>query len=132
MPRSQRLLIVSNRLPITLTEQEGRVLVHESTGGLATGLRAPHERSGGRWIGWLGHQLDRVPAEQRAEVEDQIARRRLVPVPLSDEEVETFYDRVSNAVLWPLFHDRLDRHTELDGRSDGAEDVVDIRLADQS
>jgi trehalose 6-phosphate synthase/phosphatase len=109
MPRSHRLLIVSNRLPITLTEHEGRVAVHQSTGGLATGLRAPHERSGGRWIGWLGHQLDRVPVDQRTEVEDQIARLNLVPVPLSDEEVEAFYDRVSNAVLWPLFHDRLDR-----------------------
>ena len=26
------------------------------TGGLATGLRGPHERSGGFWIGWPGDQ----------------------------------------------------------------------------
>ena len=36
-----RLLIVSNRLPITLTQKEGRLEVARSSGGLATGLAGP-------------------------------------------------------------------------------------------
>ena len=51
---ARRLLIVSNRLPITMRKRGGSMTVERSAGGLATGLRAPHERSGGLWIGWPG------------------------------------------------------------------------------
>jgi trehalose 6-phosphate synthase/phosphatase len=46
-----RLLIVANRLPITVQTTEGTVEVQRSAGGLATGLAVPHEQSGGLWIG---------------------------------------------------------------------------------
>ncbi len=37
---SQRLIIVSNRLPVTVRVEHGDPAVHMSVGGLATGLRA--------------------------------------------------------------------------------------------
>ena len=49
-----RLLIVSNRLPMTMRVQQGAVRVQRSSGGLATGLRGVHEDTGGIWIGWPG------------------------------------------------------------------------------
>lgn len=105
---SGRLLIVSNRLPVTISMQGGEPVVTPSVGGLATGLRTAHERSGGLWIGWPGVR----------ETPDEVARRklaraleamRLVPVPLSAKEVATYYEHVSNGVLWPICHDRLDQ-----------------------
>ena len=45
--RVDRLLIVSNRLPVTVKAELGEVRVVPSAGGLATGLRGPHERSNG-------------------------------------------------------------------------------------
>ena len=41
-----RLLIVSNRLPVTVSTDDGAPHVVPSAGGLATGLRGPHERGG--------------------------------------------------------------------------------------
>ena len=108
-PRSGRLLIVSNRLPVTVIDGPTGPEVRRSVGGLATGLRGPHERAGGLWIGWPGRRLDELPTDDRVALERRMRDLRVVPVALSDDEVEGFYERVSNAVLWPLFHDRLDR-----------------------
>ena len=103
-----RLLIVSNRLPVTLAVRDGRATVSRSSGGLATGLRGPHEQSGGLWIGWPG-ALDGLGTEALHEVDGQLAALRAVPVFLSAPEVEVFYEHISNAVLWPICHDRIDQ-----------------------
>src|SRR5438874_1209360 len=42
-PFMARLLLVSNRLPVTAQVVEGRITIVPSPGGLATGLRAEHE-----------------------------------------------------------------------------------------
>jgi trehalose 6-phosphate synthase/phosphatase len=103
-PTSGRLLIVSNRLPITVKLDEGGVDVVPSSGGLATGLKGPHEKSGGLWIGWPGQQLDGLPAPQKEELAKRFEALRVVPLSLSEEEIERYYEGYSNEILWPLFH----------------------------
>jgi trehalose 6-phosphate synthase/phosphatase len=39
----------------------------------------------------------------------QLDALRTVPVCLDAKEVELFYEQISNAVLWPICHDRVDR-----------------------
>jgi trehalose 6-phosphate synthase/phosphatase len=104
----QRLILVSNRLPVTVKVERGEPSVSRSTGGLATGLRGPHEQSGGLWIGWPG-DVSRMGEPQRRKVEAHLEQLRCVPVYLSSVEVSRYYDGFSNAVLWPLFHYLLDR-----------------------
>ncbi|RYZ44929.1 MAG: bifunctional alpha,alpha-trehalose-phosphate synthase (UDP-forming)/trehalose-phosphatase, partial [Myxococcaceae bacterium] len=103
-----RLLLVSNRLPVTVKAEKDSVSVVRSAGGLATGLSRPHERSGGMWIGWPG-DVSRLTDAQRAQVEKQLADLRCVPLYLSASEVSRFYEGYSNRVLWPLCHYMLDR-----------------------
>ena len=102
-----RLLIVANRLPVTVRATEGGVEVQRSAGGLATGLMRPHEQSDGLWIGWAGAS-DLDPAQQAA-LDRELAAMRLVGVPLSADLVGRFYEGYSNGVLWPLFHYLLDQ-----------------------
>lgn len=103
-----RLLLVSNRLPVTVKVEKEAVSVVRSPGGLATGLSGPHERSGGLWLGWPG-DVSRLTGAQRAQVEGQLAGLRCVPLYLSAGEVSRFYEGYSNRVLWPLCHYLLDR-----------------------
>ncbi|CAM3082693.1 bifunctional alpha,alpha-trehalose-phosphate synthase (UDP-forming)/trehalose-phosphatase [Corallococcus sp. ZKHCc1 1396] len=103
-----RLLLVSNRLPVTVKVEKDSVSVGRSAGGLATGLRRPHERSGGLWIGWPG-DVSRLTDAQRTRVEEQLAELNCVPLYLSASEVSRFYEGYSNRVLWPLCHYMLDR-----------------------
>jgi len=103
-----RLLLVSNRLPVTVKAEKEHVSVVRSAGGLATGLSGPHERSGGLWIGWPG-DVSRLSSAQRAEVESQLTKLRCVPLYLSAGEVSRYYEGYSNRSLWPLCHYLLDR-----------------------
>jgi trehalose 6-phosphate synthase/phosphatase len=105
---ARRLLIVSNRLPVTLRRRHGRVRVERSSGGLATGLRGPHERSNGWWIGWPGETGDFDESEM-ADARRRLDEIRAVPVTIQTDEVGPFYETISNGILWPLFHDQLDR-----------------------
>jgi trehalose 6-phosphate synthase/phosphatase len=104
----RRVIILSNRLPVTVSVDDGRVVVKRSVGGLATGLRRIHSGETGVWVGWPG-QIGDVTASQRDEISRQLASLHSVPVSLSSHEVLVFYEEISNAVLWPVFHDRIDR-----------------------
>src|SRR5919112_594045 len=103
-----RVLIVANRLPITVKVTDGGVDVQRSAGGLATGLLRPHEQSGGLWVGWSGAP-EELTAEQQSELDHQLAAMRLVAVPLTADQVTPYYENFSNGVLWPLFHYLLDQ-----------------------
>ncbi len=103
-----RLLIVANRLPVTVRVTPDGVEVERSSGGLATGLSRPHEQSGGLWVGWSGADQELTEDQQR-ELDRELERLRLVAVPLTSDQVTRYYEGYSNGVLWPLFHYLLDQ-----------------------
>jgi trehalose 6-phosphate synthase/phosphatase len=111
-----RLLIVSNRLPVTVKTENGEVVVSRSAGGLATAMRGPHESGDSLWIGWPG-DVGKVTPEQRAAIDERLASLRTVPVHLSPQELARYYDGFSNGVLWPLFHYLIEK-VRLDARRD--------------
>ncbi|HQZ40361.1 MAG TPA: bifunctional alpha,alpha-trehalose-phosphate synthase (UDP-forming)/trehalose-phosphatase [Vicinamibacterales bacterium] len=105
---SERLLIVSNRLPVSAWLGAGRVRLSSASGGLATGLKPWHERSNGLWIGWPG-DISRFSDAQRAELDRELAARGIAPVHLTSEHIDRYYHGFSNRVIWPLFHYLIDR-----------------------
>jgi trehalose 6-phosphate synthase/phosphatase len=106
--KAQRLLIVSNRLPITAQLEGDQVTFSQASGGLATGLRGAHERMGGVWIGWPG-PIPRLSKSQRAALDQQLREKGIVALQLTRQEIKEYYEEFSNGVLWPIFHYLLDR-----------------------
>jgi alpha,alpha-trehalose-phosphate synthase [UDP-forming] len=99
----QRLIIVSNRLPISLKKEGGRWSVHASSGGLVTALAPVLRNRGGVWVGWPG--VAGLPDAQRVvERATPNIGYTLVPVNLSEEELSQYYYGFSNEIVWPLFH----------------------------
>lgn len=104
-----RLIIVSNRLPITAElDAAGAVQLNMASGGLANGMRPWHQGSGGLWIGWPG-DTSKFSSEQRASLARQLDERGIAPVTLSQDHVNRYYHGFANRVLWPLFHYLIDR-----------------------
>ncbi|MDB4976114.1 MAG: Alpha,alpha-trehalose-phosphate synthase [Myxococcaceae bacterium] len=124
-----RVLLVSNRLPVTLSHGDDGAPLVASSGGLATALRDVHERGDGRWIGYVG-DLSHMPDSARENVQRELYERRLHHVPLSAQEVSLYYDGFSNAVLWPLFHYLLDKVRLEAGDEWRAYKAVNERFAD--
>ncbi len=106
--KPRRLIIVSNRLPITAQIEGSTVKLVQGSGGVATGLLGCHERSGGLWIGWPGI-TQRLSKLQRAALDRELQQRRIVPLYLSRHQIKEYYEDFSNGVLWPVFHYLLDR-----------------------
>jgi len=103
-PGTGRVLIVSNRLPVTLRESVEGVEFVPSAGGLASGLRRFYESSLATWIGWPGPR----PRGRRAH-DAQFSAENLRLVDLDQQDIDGYYDGFSNGAIWPLFHYLLDR-----------------------
>ena len=96
---SADLVIVANRLPVDrVYEEDGTPGWRRSPGGLVSALEPVLRSNDGAWIGWPGG------TEEGLEpfTEDGL---KLIPVALSAEEIENFYEGFSNGTLWPLYHD---------------------------
>lgn len=125
----KRIILASNRLPVTSAGSADQPILSLSSGGLASALRDLHEVGGGHWVGWLG---DTANAEHpiTAKLHEQAERLRLKPVSLSARDVSLYYDGYSNAVLWPLFHYLLDK-VRLDASEEWQAYVdVNVRFAE--
>jgi trehalose 6-phosphate synthase len=93
------VVIVANRLPVDrVVNPDGASAWRRSPGGLVTALEPVMRANDGAWIGWPGG----TEQDLQPFVEDGLS---LVPVALTDQEVEEFYEGFSNATLWPLYHD---------------------------
>ena len=103
-----RLLLVSNRLPVTVKADDSGPTVTASVGGLATALRKLVEDGSTRWIGWPG-SLRGLSETDRERVGEQLKGMGLIPVSLSRQEIKGFYLEYCNGVLWPLSHYLLDQ-----------------------
>jgi trehalose 6-phosphate synthase/phosphatase len=98
----QRLLIVSNRLPLTIQEKKGDLHIEPSVGGLATGLRSWYKSSPSIWIGWAG--IGRKKIRKEKDIMEKLLAENCHPVPLSQPDVEAYYQGICNKTIWPLFH----------------------------
>lgn len=104
-----RLLIVSNRLPITILD-EGELKFKESVGGLVSGLKAYLDFKGSQsntsldytWVGWPGATIKEQNKENvRSKIYSDL---HAYPTFLSEAAMDKFYYGFCNRTIWPLFH----------------------------
>lgn len=96
------MLIVSNRLPVTIVKKKNGYHFSPSIGGLATGLQSCRSLHESLWIGWPGEINDR---EDFGSITERLTKEfNCYPVYLSHSDVEEYYGGFSNKTIWPLFH----------------------------
>ena len=94
-----RLVVVSNRVGDPRKT---------AAGGLAVALGDALSTNGGMWFGWSGTVVEGgAPGEGEVHMQ-QVGNVSLVTVDLCREDYDSYYLGYSNAVLWPVFHYRLD------------------------
>ena len=95
-----RLVVVSNRLPVRVGEEDGKKVVRPASGGLVTALEPVLSGLRGAWIGWDGGELGGSEEALRAFAETH--PYRLAPVSLEPELVvaNTSVTVVEHAPPW--------------------------------
>jgi trehalose 6-phosphate synthase len=96
LPDRAEFVVVANRLPVDRAEGDGEW--RRSPGGLVTALEPVMKRADGAWVGWAGQpDLDLEPFDFEGT--------HLVPITLTADDVELYYEGFSNDTIWPLYHD---------------------------
>ncbi len=96
--RKAPVVAIANRLPIRQGESGWEL----SPGGLATALQPVMQTHSGSWVGWDGGDRG-MPASLPG------LETRLLPISLSGIQVRQYYHGFSNATLWPLLHDAIEK-----------------------
>lgn len=108
-----QVVIVSNRLPVSVKKVDGKLVFSSSLGGLATGLSSFVKKgSSNVWIGWPGIPSDGLTPADKEKIVAELAKHNYIPVFLSRNQIDNFYNGYSNSVLWPLFHSLPLKHRE--------------------
>jgi hypothetical protein len=90
-----RLLLVSNRLPITIKRSdEGKYDFSMSSGGLVSGLSGLSKSTTFQWYGWPGLE---IPENEIAGLKEQLKKEHnAVPVMLDDDLADRHYNGFSS------------------------------------
>jgi trehalose 6-phosphate synthase/phosphatase len=108
---AQRLVVVSNRLPLTATRVSGRWRSERSSGGLVAAMAPLMERYEGMWLGWPGDALPDHPEGRARLMQEWEARHGYVAVEIPARVSRSFYEGYANDTLWPLLHGFITRVT---------------------
>ena len=104
--QTRPLVVVSNRLPLTLHRGQRGLEYRRSAGGLISALEPMLRSRGGTWVGWPG--LDIRQGEEPPPSGESYG---IEHVAMSEAEIGRFYHGFSNRTLWPLFHSLSGRTT---------------------
>ncbi len=99
------VVIVSNRLPISVSKVDGKLEFSSSIGGLATGLASVTTAGNSMWIGWPGIADEDLTQQDKKLIRERLLKDNCYPVFLRKKLVEDYYNEYSNRILWPLFHE---------------------------
>ncbi len=100
-----KLIIVSNRLPVSVEVRNNEFKFKQSMGGLATGLASYHQNHDSVWIGWSGVAADVITQKQKKEINQRLWNQyRSTSIFLTSKDLDLFYYGFCNQTLWPLFH----------------------------
>jgi trehalose 6-phosphate synthase/phosphatase len=101
---NQRVIVVSNRLPVRLKRAGNVWQSRKTAGGLATAMQPVLQQRNGIWIGWSGETSAPNDEKWRAVVEGWATQYGYVAVDLDADTAQGFYEGISNQALWPLLH----------------------------
>ncbi len=97
-------VVVSNRLPVSVTRNsKGKLVFEASSGGLATAMSSLNDENK-IWVGWPGIDAETLSDDERAYITNELAKQGCYPVFLTSSDVELYYEGYANDTLWPLFH----------------------------
>jgi len=99
-----RIIVVSNRLPLTLKRTGQGWDTTRSSGGLASAMNPLLGKTGGAWVGWAGDSGAEDRQKRQAILSEWARTDQSFAVDLPQDVAAGFYEGYANQTLWPVFH----------------------------
>ena len=99
-----RIIVVANRLPLTLKKTGQGWDTTRSSGGLASAMNPLLGKTGGEWIGWAGDSGGEDRQKRQAILSEWARTDQSFAVDLPQDVAAGFYEGYANQTLWPVFH----------------------------
>jgi trehalose 6-phosphate synthase len=104
----QRVLVASNRAPVSFAEDEGDLVPRRGAGGLVTALAPAVQETGGLWVAAAMTDGDRQiaggSADGRVEAVVEDGKYHLRLLAFDPSTYDRYYNEISNRLLWFLHH----------------------------
>ncbi len=101
-PYPSRLLIVSNRLPISTSYENDTYKFSQGSGGLITGLSGFTKSTQFRWYGWTGLE---IPEAARDGLAERLKTEYdSIPIFLDNELADLYYNKFASQSLVSQLH----------------------------
>lgn len=108
-----RLIIVSNKLPLEISREDGKVKLNEKEVRIPNKLNTYYSMKDCLWVGWPGEELFELTKEEKEKIYMDFEKELCYPVELTEEEIKNHHYGFCNATLWPLFH-YFTQHSEFE------------------
>src|ERR1700677_1798606 len=95
-----QVIIVSNRLPISVKKENAKLVFSPSLGGIATGLSSFVNDPGNTWIGWPGIASDELSEKDKQEIATVLATHNCHPVFLSQKQILAQYPQPITGIAY--------------------------------
>ncbi|NHB68888.1 bifunctional alpha,alpha-trehalose-phosphate synthase (UDP-forming)/trehalose-phosphatase [Bacteroidales bacterium M08MB] len=99
-----RLIIVSNKLPLEVVRENGKVKLNEKAFRIPNKLNTYYSMKDCLWVGWPGEESLELSEEERDAVYGDFEKELCYPVELTEDDIKNHNYGFCNATLWPLFH----------------------------
>lgn len=109
----RNLIIVSNRLPLSVKQVDGAYQSSLSSGGLVTSLSGLTKSTKFQWFGWPGIEV-RDPKDQE-DVQKSLEAHNAIPIFLDSSLAHEHYNGFSSKLLCPNTTIQADRQTVSSG-----------------
>lgn len=108
------LVIVYHRQPYEEVEEDGKIVLREnkSPNGIVPTLKSLFGRvSHGAWVAWkLAEDPDNPEFDRTVEISDSFGKYTVSRLPLTSEQVTSFYHVTSKEAFWPILHSFKERY----------------------
>eukprot|EP01083_Nonionella_stella_P209594 759630_1 len=95
----QILIVVANRLPVSMQHVDGEWKFKPSAGGLVTALKQLGNLDM-EWVGCPGY----IEPSERDYISNALNEYNVHPVFVEKRDYDNYYNGFCNGILWPLFH----------------------------
>jgi len=96
---SEILIVVANRLPVSIQYVDNKWRFKPSAGGLVTALKQLGNLRM-EWVGCPGY----IEPMHRQHIEGKLNEYNVHPVFVEKRDYENYYNGFCNGIVWPLFH----------------------------